>query len=43
MKTLFILLSLLLSIPLTAQVAATYELTLEGAHEIMAKAKAYAQ
>ena len=43
MKTLFLLFCLSLSIQLTAQVAATYELTLEGAHEIMAKAKAYAQ
>lgn len=42
MKTLFFLFCLGLSIPLAAQVAATYELTLEGAHEIMAKAQAYA-
>lgn len=42
MKTLILLFCLTLSLHLTAQVAATYELTLEGAHEIMAKAKGYA-
>lgn len=42
MKSLFFLFCLALSIPLAAQVAATYELTLEGAHEIMSKAKDYA-
>ncbi len=47
MKNSFILLSLVIAllagIELNAQVSTTYELSLEGAHEIMAKAKAYAK
>lgn len=36
-------LALLLGVELNAQVSTTYELSLEGAHAIMAKAKAYAE
>ena len=42
MKTLLLSLCLALTLPLTAQVMDTYELTLDGAHEIMARAKDYA-